>query len=400
MQDIDLLEFGIYHWLHKTSVNLPGIKSGILQSSFFEDIKIENNLVNIEESIFQFLEENIIKWEGFKIPSLILCSGGVDSSLLVAAADQNKSKYKLLHTSYVNHDNNDLDKLYNIIKKYPADINLFSIDSSKYLTGMKFLWRENFFQNTYAPTITYSLLNNDNNFASQIITGSGPDELFYGMEKYSWDFFESLSSIPVDKALEKIDVAYNIKPYKFLLNSYGLKLLKEIQNNRRKMYKKISSIYSNIFDAQRLLAYLTVSGQHMHLFNNVANFFNLEHKAPYLNEKFVKIAFSTPITLLINPHIKKDKVEIGKYHIKKFLTKFLDTKHVYSKKIGFHAPTTKFIYEKNILKLFDNLQYSRISHFLDMDKTKSLLLNRINDPTNREDYFLYSMLCLGDKDSI
>ena len=95
MQDIDLLEFGIYHWLHKTSVNLPGIKSGILQRSFFEDIKIEKNLVNIEDAIFGCLEEKIIQWDGFKFPSLILCSGGVDSSLLVEAAAQNKSKYKL-----------------------------------------------------------------------------------------------------------------------------------------------------------------------------------------------------------------------------------------------------------------------------------------------------------------
>lgn len=170
MQDIDLLEFGIYHWLHKTSVNLPGVKSGVLQRSFFEDIKIEKNLVNIEDAIFGCLEEKIIQWDGFKFPSLILCSGGVDSSLLVEAAAQNKSKYKLIHTSYIDHNNNDLEKLYNIIKKYPADTNLFPIDSSKYLTGMRFLWGKNFFQNTYAPSITYSLLNNDNTFANQIIT--------------------------------------------------------------------------------------------------------------------------------------------------------------------------------------------------------------------------------------
>ena len=163
------------------------------------------------------------------------------------------------------------------------------------------------------------------------------------------------------------------------------------------MYKKISSIYNNIFDAQRLLAYLTVTAQHMHLFDNVAKFFNLNHKAPYLNEEFVKIAFSTPISLLINPYLKKGKVEIGKYHMKKFLSRFLDTKHVYSRKIGFHAPTTKFIYEKNISRLFDNLQYSKISKFLDMDKTKSFISNRIMDSNNREDYFLYSILYIANK---
>lgn len=83
--------------------------------------------------------------------------------------------------------------------------------------------------------------------------------------------------------------------------------------------------------------------------------------------------------------------------MKKFLTKFLGKEHVYSKKIGFHAPTTKFIYESNTLRLFDNLQYSRIAQFLDMDKTKSLLSRRINDPNNREDYFLYSILHIANQ---
>ena len=240
----------------------------------------------------------------------------------------------------------------------------------------------------------YSLLNNDNTFATQLITGSGPDELFYGMEKYNWDFFVSLSSLPVEKALEKIDVAYNVKSYKLLLNSYGLELLKEIQNSRRNMYKKISSIYNNIFDAQRLLAYVTVTAQHMNLFNKIAEFFNLKHRAPYLDEKFVKLAFSIPINLLINPQLNAHNVEIGKYHMKKFLEKFMHTEHVYSKKIGFHAPTTKYIYENNIMELLDNIENSRVSNFLDMDKTKSLLSERINDPNNREDYFLYSILYL------
>ena len=86
-------------------------------------------------------------------------------------------------------------------------------------------------------------------------------------------------------------------------------------------------------------------------------------------------------------------VEIGKFHIKKYLEKFMDNKHIYSKKIGFHAPTTKFIYE-NISQLFDDIQYSRVSQFLDMDKTKSFLSEKIKDTNNREDYFLYSILYL------
>ncbi len=393
MRDIDLLEFAIYHWVHKENIKLPGLYKGIPFPEFFINARF-NNSDEIEELIFNYLEKEIINWEGFKNPSLILCSGGVDSSLLVAAANKHKSKYKLLHTSYIDHDINDLNKLLNIIQNYPADTNLFSVDSSKYLLGLKFCWENELYQNTYAPTLAYSLLNNGNHFANQLITGSGPDELFYGMEKYNWDYFTSLSKVSVEKALEKIDVAYNLNAYKSILNKMGLDLLAQITSERRVLYKQIAVIYDNIYDAQRLLAYTTVTSQHMHLFNKMAGFFNLHHRSPYLTEDFVKLSFSIPIQKLIHPRSNRNQVEIGKYHLKKFLLRYMPKNHVYSRKIGFHAPTTKFMYSKNIFKLFQNFDYCKLPKFLDIDKTKGLLSKRLNDHNNLEDYFLYSILNL------
>ena len=73
----------------------------------------------------------------------------------------------------------------------------------------------------------------------------------------------------------------------------------------------------------------------------------------------------------------------------------MSIEHIYSQKIGFHAPVTRFIYEENILKLIWDVDYSRLPSFLDIDKTKELVSNRISK-FNMEDHFLYSLLYLSN----
>ena len=124
----------------------------------------------------------------------------------------------------------------------------------------------------------------------------------------------------------------------------------------------------------------------------MAGFFNLNHRSPYLTEDFVKLSFSIPIQKLVYLRANRYQVEIGKYHLKNFLLRYMPKNHVYSRKIGFHAPTTKFIYSKNIFQLFQNFDYCKLPKFLDIDKTKGLLSKRFKEPNNLEDYFLYSIL--------
>ena len=100
------------------------------------------------------------------------------------------------------------------------------------------------------------------------------------MEKYDWNFFESLKSLKIQDALEKIDTSYNLNSLK-ILNPMGLEILNEVIKKRKTLLRNIK-IYSNIFDAQRLLAYCTVTGQHLDLFQNVSSFVNLNHISPFL----------------------------------------------------------------------------------------------------------------------
>jgi asparagine synthetase B (glutamine-hydrolysing) len=323
--------------------------------------------------------------------ALILCSGGVDSSLLACFRNQNlqTGSQSFFHTSYVHHNNNDLQKFINVLELCPGNSFVSSINEVGYLAGIEFLSKHKFYQNTYAPTLAYALSSIGEHSFSCFITGSGPDELFYGMEKYSWDTFEKLSDVPIATALEKLDPSYNSQVYSQLLNSKGKELYESVRHKRQALYESIAELEMNIFDSQRLLAYATVTAQHMQLFNKIALLFNFKHKAPYLNEQLVRLALSTPLDELVELGSDK-RVEIGKKYLKKYLSQYMAEDHVYGKKIGFHAPTTKFVYEYSRSFLIENIDF--LPSWLDKDKTLKELESRFNAPIETTDYFLYSLV--------
>ena len=127
----------------------------------------------------------------------------------------------------------------------------------------------------------------------------------------------------------------------------------------------------------------------MQLFNKIGGLFKLEHRAPYLNEQLVRLALTTPLDQLVE--LGKDKrVEIGKKYLKKYLSKYMSGDHVYGKKIGFHAPTTKFVFEYSKGFLMENIAY--LPSWLDKDKTIKEINSRFDSPNEASDYFLYSLL--------
>lgn len=388
MTDPELLEYAIYHWVFGGDYELPGLnEKGFVDPDFFAEHPQKNNYAAFSD---QF---DLIKYDptlNIK-EGLMLCSGGVDSSLLACFRSQNITKIpqNLIHTSYVGHNNNDLQKFINVLDACPSNSFVSSIDAKGYVAGIEFLSKHNFYQNTYAPTLAFALSSIETQSFSTLITGSGPDELFYGMEKYSWDTFEKLSDKSISQSLEALDPTYNLQCYSKLLNAEGRELLENVKQKRRGLYEGIAALEFNIFDSQRILAYATVTAQHMQLFNKIGGLFKLEHRAPYLNEHLVRLALTTPLDQLVE--LGKDKrVEIGKKYLKKYLLKYMPEDHVYGKKIGFHAPTTKFVFEYSKGFLIENIGYLPI--WLDKDKTIQEINSRFDSPNGATDYFLYSLL--------
>ena len=390
MTESELLEYAIYHWVFGGDYKLPGLNDkGFVDLDFFADYPVKSNYQAFSDQFSSIKNDPCLSDND----ALMMCSGGVDSSLLACFRSQNfqSGSQSFIHTSYICHNNNDLQKFINVLDLCPSNSFVSSINESGYVAGIEFLSKHKFYQNTYAPTLAYALSSIREQSFSCIITGSGPDELFYGMEKYSWDTFENLSDVPIATALEKLDPSYNFQVYSRLLNSEGRDLYENVRRKRQMLYENIAELEMNIFDSQRLLAYATVTAQHMQLFNKLAKLFNFEHKAPYLNEGLVRLALTTPLDELVELGFDK-RVEIGKKYLKKYLSQYMSEDHVYGKKIGFHAPTTKFVYEYSKSFLLENIDC--LPSWLDKDKTLKELESRFNGSNEVEDYFLYSLVNL------
>ena len=66
--------------------------------------------------------------------------------------------------------------------------------------------------------------------------------------------------------------------------------------------------------------------------------------------------------------------------------------HAWSKKIGFHAPTNRFMHSDHFKTKFRDLDFEKLSAIFDIDKLKREVENRIQNKEKNQDYFLYSLL--------
>lgn len=399
MNERDLLEFGIYHWVVGAGTTIPGLlPTGLPSTDFFSAPRPETG-GDLCTRITDWLDSSFKNWtERSDGPLLILCSGGVDSSSLVATASAAGAHYELLHTAYIDHNNNDLEKLTVVLERFPSLAHVISIGETQYREGIEWLWQGRHLQNTYGPTIAYALSAVSETKGKVLVTGSGPDEFFYGMEKYSFEKFRGLEDFPIAHSLEQLDTAYNLGAYASVLSQRGLDLLQEVLEKRRRLYVAIASLCDSIYDAQRLLAYCTVTSQHITLFDSLASAHGGRHFAPFMDTDLIKRVFSIPVRSLIEPNSDERRVEIGKYHLKQFLQRYMPQRHVHSKKIGFHAPATRYVSSMTFSPYFENIKEGGLPEFLDAEKVERLLAHRLG-PARHEpptDYFLYSLLNISE----
>lgn len=379
-----IIEYAVYHDNLEKKISLPGIKNGLPIKAFF----LKKTNYKIDE--FESLTSKIVNDTINNIDNInLLCSGGVDSSLLACLLNKKNKRFIGINNFYPNHDLNDLEKINSLKKFQKLKIKKIKISPKNYMYGMNLSFKKNYFGNTYAPTLYYSFNQFKKGLNKILMTGSGPDELFYGMEKYSMKFFRELSNLKTDIALEKIDTNYNFEFYKNILNSNCIEVLNEVIDKRRLLYKKIAQIKKNILEAQRILAYCTVTNQHFEMFEKVSRNFNYKHLSPFLNEEYINFAFSFKVKHFLNFNLKKKYFDanMGKNQLKKMLAKYTSFKHAYDKKIGFHAPVSKMINEKKIIK---NLHYEKLEKIIDIDK---LNIN-LNKKGKSRNYNIYSLIGL------
>ena len=241
----NLVEYGVYHDCINKTKSLHNFSKG--KFNFFS--KSKNNKKFIFQE-FKDILDNTIKKNLQKINSnsILLCSGGVDSSILALRLNELNKKFTCYHSYYPKHKINDLDKIKSLNKFTKLNLKYFYINQEKFLVGIKESWKNKYFGNTYAPCLYYMFKKKLNHNYRYIITGTCPDELFYGMEKYSLKLFDELKDEKIDHALSILDVKYNYDNYFQILNQFGKNLLNQVLLKRKKLYKNISSISNNLIN--------------------------------------------------------------------------------------------------------------------------------------------------------
>ena len=94
----------------------------------------------------------------------------------------------------------------------------------------------------------------------------------------------------------------------------------------------------------------------MQLFNSIAQFFSLKHRAPYLNDELV-LALSTPLADLVELGVDK-RVEIEKKYLKIPLHTCLTTTFMAEKLDS--TPTTKYVYKPTEISSREHRFYPRL----------------------------------------
>ena len=379
-----ILEYSIYHYNLNTETNLPGLKFGFPIPDFFIQ-KDKFNLHDISEAINNILVKKIKRLDD----SYLMCSGGIDSSLILSYLKENNKKFTAINTYYPNHKHNDLSKISSLKKFYNFKLRYIKVSHQEYFKGLRYNWKNHYYGNTYSPTLFYTI--NKLSKKKYLITGSGPDELFYGMEKYKPNTF--IKKNKIKKNLEKIDYSYNLNTYKKILNKNGLNILDEILYTRKALYFKISEISENLLNAQRILSYCTVTNQHMQMFSKAAKLNKMIHCAPFLDKKIIKLAFQTDINIFLDQKLfDMNKIECGKKILKDILERKTNKSHVKLKKVGFHAPVSKFFMQNNELtNFYKNLNLEVVENIFNIDKLR-LKLSKYKLKKNHKDYFYFSFI--------
>ena len=130
------------------------------------------------------------------------------------------------------------------------------------------------------------------------------------------------------------------------------------------------------------------------MFNKAAASVNKYHVVPFLNKEIIKFAFSFKLNDFLIKNTNLNDANIGKFHLKKILTKMTDKKHAFGQKIGFHAPVSKFFSFKNkiFINALEKLNYDYLSTIINIDLLKKRIQNE--QKNLKKCYFLYSLVNL------
>lgn len=403
-------------------------KTGIKTYESFNDLKHKDlefsSEKELENMVFQKLEESVKLRMISDVPVGAFLSGGVDSSAIVALMRNNTpNEIKTFTIGFEDQPNyNELQYAEKISKRYNTNHFVKTVspnDLLDFIPKITDIYDEPQADTTAIPIYFISELAKKENI-KVVLNGDGPDELFSGYTNYeryakTYQYYQFASKTPrfvkslahsiVDKIKpdsplsEMTNRLYNQQDFYWpgaagmkegvKLNVLSNEFKESINGHSSYAYvKQLKDDYYKFLDGASFdyINWLCYSGYRhavteRFLFRadrlGMAN--SIEARSPFLNHEMVQLALSIPGGYKI-------KNGVNKYILKKSLERILPNDILYRKKMGFNLPIREWAKESIYNGVKDNVaQFNKDTNLFNLEEVNSqlrLLKNGDNQYTN------------------
>ena len=358
----------------------------------------EKNLAELKYKTRDAIYNSVKRQLDASVEVGVFLSGGLDSSIITAAASKYQSKIKTFSFSYDNRSESSYSKL--ISKQFKTDHHHFF--ESNFRISDSLLEINKFFDQPFADSacIPFFILSKKaRNFVKVCLGGDGADEIFCGysnwysrMEKYN-SFNRNSKNIK--------NLIYRYLPQKYFKKAFLLRKFydtQKITSNNLEAYFNLKSVTNNStlkkLGLNQLNFNLTTI-ENLSEFDNYIDFDqkyylpgdilffkdmmtmanSLELRSPFLDTEILKLNLQIPRKL----HYHNNK---GKFLLKESFKDIIPSEILHRKKQGFGAPINKWLKNNDMVDLSSEYllnKNKKIYNFIDHRGVKKIFYN--NDYT-------------------
>lgn len=325
------------------------VKKKFFDINSYERICNTNNFSDIEEGMWNVLEDSIKRQMLSDVKVGCQLSGGIDSSLVSYIAT---SKYGLSDTfSIVVDDSKFSEEQYMDLvgRKIESKNHKHILEESYYAkTFTNMIWN---FESiaVHASTLgIYQLAEIASGHVTVLLSGEGADEVFGGYKRFV-DLVKYNEQNDLDIVAEKVINAQGKVRNESAKQIYPHINIEKYIDKRKNLYKKLNG---SVFDKHIKYEMSTYLSELLIRQDKMTMAHSIENRVPMLDNKVVDYAFQIPENMLLN----KEK-EQGKYVLKKMAESIFGAEFAYRKKMGFGMPTNKFLMSSPqfVQKTIDNM---------------------------------------------
>lgn len=319
--------------------------------------QIENSPQGVATQFHNLLSEAVAKRLRSDVPLGALLSGGTDSSLVCAIAnEQLNGKLKTFNIGFDDQKFDErqyADAVAKMLGTEHYSFTLSSADSLHYVEEYLTHFDEPFADTSAIPTMMVSKKTREQVTVS--LTGDGGDELFLGYGSYrwaerlrSWKYLgKPLSGMlkrlpaPLSKAGEMFDAPIEVRQHLFSVEQ-GFFSRQELTKIIAAPYKKFAYTTQNITgkteaEQQALFDFnYYLKDDLLVKVDRASMRYALECRCPLLDHKVVEFVTALPVQFKIQDGVQK-------YLPKKALEAYLPKDLIYRKKWGFSVPLEKWL---------------------------------------------------------